>query len=164
MEPVTPLIKWAQRHDKILLSICVSDLKDEKINLDQKSLTFNGTGGNNVKYACKFNFYQEVVPQESKHKKFGLELFLSIQKKESGGGYWPRLLEAKGKVPYLQVDFNRWKDEDESDEDVDQFNDGLENLMHRMDVGGGSAGNGGGFDPGDEAPDSDDEELPELES
>ena len=31
---------------------------------DWSGLFFNsGTGGNNTKYACKLNFYQEVVPQ-----------------------------------------------------------------------------------------------------
>lgn len=32
-------------------------------------------------------------------------------------------------VPYIKVDFSRWKDEDESDEDEDQFQDGLENVI-----------------------------------
>ena len=33
------------------------------------------------------------------------------------------------------MDFNRWKDEDESDEDDDQFQDGLENVNFSMSKG-----------------------------
>ena len=73
----------------------------------------------------------------------------------------------------MKVDFNKWRDEDESDDDgdVDPYEDGLQNvskhfnncynmiinfiilqLMQRMDVGGGV--NGSQFDPGVSTQDS----------
>ena len=111
--------------------------------------------------SCEFELFGEVIPQESKRRKTGRELYLSIKKKEEGP-YWPRLTTHK--LPYVKIDFNRWKDEDDSEEDEDQFEDGLENLMQRMDVGKGGGGNPK-FDPGDfQSSDSDDEELPDLES
>ena len=33
-------------------------------------------------------------------------------------------------MAFIRVDFNRWKDESESDEDEDQFEDGLENVSN----------------------------------
>ena len=32
------------------------------------------------------------------------------------GEHWPRLLRAKGKVPHVKTDFNKWVDEDEEEE------------------------------------------------
>lgn len=32
------------------------------------------------------------------------------------GPHWERLLAAKGKVPHVKTDFNKWVDEDEEDE------------------------------------------------
>ena len=32
------------------------------------------------------------------------------------GEHWPRLLKAKGKVPHVKTDFDKWVDEDEEEE------------------------------------------------
>lgn len=42
-------------------------------------------------------------PRESVHAQFS-------------GEHWPRLLRAKGKVPHVKTDFNKWVDEDEEEE------------------------------------------------
>lgn len=42
-------------------------------------------------------------PPESVHAQFS-------------GEHWPRLLRAKGKVPHVKTDFNKWVDEDEEEE------------------------------------------------
>jgi hypothetical protein len=38
---------------------------------------------------------------------------MSIDKEE--GGWWPRLLADKGKVAWVKVDFDKWRDEDDND-------------------------------------------------
>lgn len=39
----------------------------------------------------------------------------ALEKKEPG--FWERLLSEKGKYHWLKTDFNKWKDEDESDDE-----------------------------------------------
>jgi len=51
--------------------------------------------------------------------------FFVLIKEEKEKEYWPRLLEAKGKVHYLKTDFGRWKDEDD-DDDVPNPMEGLD--------------------------------------
>ena len=43
---------------------------------------------------------------------------MKVFKKEVGEGYWDRLLSTGGKRHWLSVDWNKWKDEDESDEEL----------------------------------------------
>ncbi|KAG0716150.1 Protein wos2 [Chionoecetes opilio] len=91
-----------------------------------------------------------------------IELIL-IKKEE--GPYWPHLLKQKVKQHWLKVDFSRWKDEDDSEDEGEGQNQDLEEMMRQM---GGLGGGGGG---GDSRPslddledeDSDDDDLPDLE-
>ena len=41
----------------------------------------------------------------------------ALEKKEVGP-YWPRLCKDKTKQHWLKIDFNKWKDEDESDDEA----------------------------------------------
>lgn len=50
--------------------------------------------------------------------------------KKEAGPFWPRLLKQEKKVPWVKVDFEKWKDEDESDDEWK----------------GGAGGAGGDFD------------------
>ena len=57
----------------------------------------------------------------------------------------------------IKIDFNRWKDEDESDDENGGYDDAsLEDMMKQMGTGGAGAG---AFDPGEmgDSDDSDDE-------
>lgn len=38
----------------------------------------------------------------------------ALEKKDTTGPYWERLLKDKTKQHWLRIDFNKWKDEDES--------------------------------------------------
>lgn len=48
---------------------------------------------------------------------------LVLKKKEEDGPYWPHLMKDKKKYHWLKVDFNKWKDEDDSEDDVGQSED-----------------------------------------
>ena len=41
----------------------------------------------------------------------------ALEKKDSGP-YWKRLVKEEQKQHWLKVDFNKWKDEDESDDEA----------------------------------------------
>ncbi len=74
--------------------------------------------------------------------------------KKQQGPYWDRLLSDKfGKVRWLKVDWNKWKDEDEIDENDLGFDmGGMENfdMSSLGNMGLGEGGEGEGEDDSDE--------------
>lgn len=157
---VAPSILWAQRKDRVFVSIQLEDVTDEKITVDDSKLAFSAKShGQN--YGITLEFNGNIVPEESKQRKGGREYFFDLKKKDVGP-YWPRLLKEKLKHQNIKIDFNRWKDEDESDDENGMYDDtSLEDMMQQMGTGGGA-----GFDPNEEvdSEDSDDEEIPDLEN
>jgi len=157
-----PVVLWAQRKDRVFVSIQVDDIKKEEIIFDKEKLTFSCKCGEKT-YKAELAFFEEVVPEESKQRKGGREFFFDLKKKDTDADWWPRLLKEKTKNQFIKIDFSRWKDEDEVDEEapggdpmMGGGNQGLEDMMAKM--------GGDGFDPGEmpESDDSDDDEIPDL--
>jgi len=158
----SPAVLWAQRSDKVMVSIQLEEITEELIKVDEHCLSFRGTSGGKV-YVVDLQFNNDILPEESKQRKGGREYYFELKKKDPGP-FWPRLLKDTKKHQNIKVDFSRWKDEsDESDEEFGGANNkyddaSLEDMMQQMGTGAGN------FDPGDDcSDDSDDEDLPELE-
>lgn len=151
-----PPVLWAQRNDRLYVTINVEDCKDATLKFDNNSLNFSGKGGKqNVDYEVKLEFYGEIDPEKSKYVVLSRHIPVVVVKKE-GGPYWPRMLKGTTKVHWLKTDFDKWRDEDDSD--VDESKDAaFEDMMNDM---GNYKGAGEDLD-NDE--DSDDEDLPDLE-
>jgi prostaglandin-E synthase len=112
-----PPVLWAQRKDKIYLAIDLPEVKNEKVELDEKKLVFSCTAGTPPKqYRVEIEFYKEVKPSESKWAVHGKQTEFIIVKKEAEKKYWPRLLKAEGKPRWLAADWSKWTDEDEENE------------------------------------------------
>ena len=172
-----PLVKWAQRPSLLFITICLEDCKNAKIDVKPEYLSFEGTGGSDKKdYAVRIEFLKEIDPENSKYSVQDRVIQFAIQKKEEGP-YWERLLKDKAKQHWLKIDFNKWKEEDESDDEAGN-DQNLEQMMAQMGGLGGMGGmpgmggmsNMGGsgmdlpnMDDLDAEDDSDDEELPDLE-
>lgn len=85
--------------------------------------------------------------------------------------WWPRLLKENKKYHWLKVDFNKWKDEDDSGAEDDNFNENsYEDMMKSFGGGAPNFGAGGGanfnIDGMDEVDEQDEEEekLPGMKS
>lgn len=162
-----PQVKWAQRAEKVFVTILLGDVTEEKFKIDASCVSFAGTSGGKA-YAIDIALYEDILPlpEDSTHKNTGGHVFFELKKKEPGP-FWPRLLKDKAKHQNIKVDFERWKDEDDTD-DEEQMGPGggqryddasLEDMMQQMGTGGGE-----GFDPDEGcSDDSDDDDLPELE-
>jgi prostaglandin-E synthase len=112
-----PNIKWAQRKDRIFITIDVINMKSPLIDIvDGRTLKFSGTGENKASYAFDLKFYDEVNKEESKYTLDSRNIFLNIKKKTKGP-YWPRLTEGTQKLQWLNNDWNLYIDEDEEDEE-----------------------------------------------
>lgn len=154
-------IVWAQRADRVFLSIQLEEVTEEQISVDDKKLCFSGKSRGNT-YEANLEFNNSIIPEESKQRRGGREYFFELKKKDPGP-FWPRLLKDTVKPKNIKVDFNRWKDEDDTDDEEggSAYDDAsLEDMMQQM----GTGGAGDSFDPGDVPDsDSDDEDIPNLE-
>lgn len=139
-------VKWAQRKDQIYIAFGIQDAKDTQISLQSSKLTFVGVSGGKT-YFTELEFYGEIDTEKSKYVVKPRAIEFVLIRKETGP-YWPRLTKEKLKVNWLTIDWDRWVDEDESD------NEGF-------DMGG--MGGLGGMDGMDFGEEESDEEAPSLE-
>ncbi|XP_055350526.1 co-chaperone protein daf-41-like [Paramacrobiotus metropolitanus] len=167
--PAVPQVLWAQRKDIVLLSIMISDVKDQDVKMTPEKVHFSGTAGPDQKpYALDVELYAEIDPEKSQYVVRDRLIDFKLQKKDTSGKFWPRLLKSTGKAGWLKTDFSRWKDEDEEDDeerggmggmgDFGGFGGGggdLESMMQQM--------GGGGMNMGGMGDESDDESPPDLE-
>lgn len=124
---------WAQRTDLLYIRINVSDLKNDELNVTEEGLTFKGESSESQKrYEANLTFFKPVNPDMVRRDKTGRALRLVIPKK-TDEAYWPRLLKDNVRLPFLKVDFEMWRDEDEEKEEE-------ENLLSSMAAGAGGAG------------------------
>ncbi|XP_046397352.1 prostaglandin E synthase 3 isoform X2 [Ischnura elegans] len=158
-----PPVMWAQRNNVVFLTICLEDCKEPQIKLENDKVYFHGIGGTDKKvHEVTIEFYKEVDADKSVQFKRDRNIEFMLRKKEPGP-YWPHLMKDKKKYHWLKVDFNKWKDEDDSEDELGG-NDELDEMMRQM--GGLGAGDDGkpAFDDLEpESDDSDDEGLPDLE-
>ncbi|GAX14509.1 hypothetical protein FisN_11Hh028 [Fistulifera solaris] len=115
----TAPIKWAQRSDSIYLTIALSDVKDESINLKDATLTFKGTS-EGKEYAIDIEFFKDVNAEGSTYKTLPRSVQMHIMKKESDEEFWPRLLKDKTKEKnQVKIDWDRYVDEDDEADGFD---------------------------------------------
>jgi len=152
-----PPVLWAQRKNLLYVKVQLEDCRNPTIKVEKDSIYYKGKGGtDNKEYEVTLEFLKEIKPEESKYSvKDRATEFVLIKAED---GYWKRLLKEDNKFHWLKVDFNKWKDEDDSDDDVEGTD--FEEMMRKM--GGMNDGNDLNYDEGG-AIDSDDEELPDLE-
>lgn len=146
-----PEVKWAQRLDKIYLTILLADAKNVQINLEPDGVfTFSGIAGlDNILYELKLELYDKVNVESSKLNTGVRSIFCVIEKADKG--WWKKLLRGDGKQPhYIRVDWDKWVDEDEDDGPKD-------NEFGGMDFS--KFGNMGAMDGEDDLVDSDDEDT-----
>ncbi|WMV52550.1 hypothetical protein MTR67_045935 [Solanum verrucosum] len=136
-----PEVLWAQRSEKVYLTISLPDAKDVSLKCDPDGVfNFSAIGVNGDSFSVTLQLYGNVIPERSlpsevwekeentvNHRErcktnIGSRIILcSIQKEQRG--WWPRILKSEEKpAPYLKVDWNKWCDED--DEEYSDSDDG----------------------------------------
>uniref|UniRef100_A0A0N5AUY6 CS domain-containing protein n=1 Tax=Syphacia muris TaxID=451379 RepID=A0A0N5AUY6_9BILA len=152
-----PLVQWAQREKVLFLTIEIDKITE--LNVTEKELQVKGNySGSSAEYEAKIEFYADV---KTEYRRIPGDRHLELVLDKEASGWWPRLLKNASKVPWVKVDFNKWKDEDEDeDEDGDLSNNfDFKNYMANMGGDAGEVPNLGDF----EDEDDDDEDMPELE-
>ena len=110
-----PTLKWAQRKDCLYITIEVVHTSKPIIDIiDGKKLKYEGTDGEKT-YQFEIELYEEVLKDQSKFNLGSRNIFLNIKKKTTGP-YWPRLIKDSAKLPWIQVDWVYFTEEDEEEE------------------------------------------------
>ncbi|KAK9908954.1 hypothetical protein WJX75_005142 [Coccomyxa subellipsoidea] len=184
---LVPKVQWAQRADRLYLTIDLQDVKDPKVDISNDAegkygkITFRGEGKSHAtgvekhQYTLDLDLYQDVDPDQSKISVSDRSIFLIIIKAEDAKEHWPRLLHSKGKVTNITVDWDKWVDEDDEEEEGGKKEDfDMSDLQNFQNFGGGAFGGGmGGGMSGignveaveDDGEDSDDDDdMPPLEA
>ncbi|VDL78464.1 unnamed protein product [Nippostrongylus brasiliensis] len=148
-----PPVTWAQRESFPYVTIEIDDVTIEDLTADSSKLHFKGTSHTEV-YEATLQFFDEIVGGEMKRTPTNTKVI-------DGG-------REKGKVHWLKVDFDKWKDEDDSGAEDDMPNFGapggfdLNSYMSQMNNGaGGGAPDFDGLDD-DDMPDLEDDEKKEA--
>jgi prostaglandin-E synthase len=112
-----PSVLWAQRANLVFLTVALEDCKDPDIKVEKDKLHFKGVGGTDKSlHEITIEFLKEIDPEKSKYAIRDRVIEFALEKKDNG--FWERLLKDKAKQHWLKVDFNKWKDEDDSDEEA----------------------------------------------
>ncbi|RXI02585.1 hypothetical protein DVH24_002663 [Malus domestica] len=148
-----PEVKWAQRVDKVFITVLLPDAKDAKVKLEPEGVfSFSASAGaENHQYELKLDLFDKVNVEESKINVGVRSIFCIVEKAEPA--WWNKLLRGDGKTPhYVKVDWDKWVDEDD-----DTAGSGLGDMdLGGMDfskfggMGGDDMGGMGDFDDSDE--------------
>ena len=109
-----PILKWAQRKDKLFITINVVHSKKPTIEIEGKKMKYQGTDGN-INYAFDIELYDEIDKDNSKYTLDARNIFLKLKKKKEGP-YWPRLTSDKVKYHWIEIDWAYFTEEDEEEE------------------------------------------------
>lgn len=133
-----PSTRWAERKDKLFITIDVSNATDVAVGFTDKSVVVTGTGNTASSdgaqpFALTINFQKPVNPSGGSYKVLGQTIQLVAEKAESGP-FWGRMTEepTKATKQWLSADWNLWKDEDEVDEGEKIDFGGYGDLQHML--------------------------------
>ena len=130
-----PNIKWAERKDKLFVTIDLDEVKNPFIDITEDNhLIFKGSS-NGKEYSLDLELMGEVNKEESKWTVDTRNIFLKIQKKTKGS-YWNYINKDKKKYNFIHVDWYLYVDEDEEDEKPEFNFPGMDGGNNFMDMGG----------------------------
>ena len=110
-----PTLKWAQRKDRLYITILVVHTKKPSIDIiDNKKLKYSGTDGEK-NYSFEIELFDEVLKDESKDNLDARNIFLNLKKKNPGP-YWERLTKDTKKNHWIEIDWVYYTEEDEENE------------------------------------------------
>ncbi|KAI3869634.1 hypothetical protein MKX03_011831 [Papaver bracteatum] len=110
-----PEVLWAQRSDKVYLTVALPDAKNVTVKSETQGLvSFSAKGKEGEKFDFSLELYGTINPEGCKTNIGLRNIICSIQKEQKS--WWKRLLKSDAKpAPYIKVDWNKWCDEDEEE-------------------------------------------------
>ena len=146
-------VKWAQRKDKLFVTVDVVSATNVAVNFGENTITVSGTpaAAGSLPFSSHLVLSHAIDPSGSTYKVLGPCIQIAA-KKATSGPHWDKLLDAK-KVKWLSCDWALWKDEEDDKGNDPAVNFGgygdMGNMMNFDGLGGPT---GGDEDSDDEAP------------
>eukprot|EP00095_Tigriopus_kingsejongensis_P011615 snap_masked-scaffold638_size121162-processed-gene-0.0 protein:Tk11615 transcript:snap_masked-scaffold638_size121162-processed-gene-0.0-mRNA-1 annotation:"protein tyrosine phosphatase-like protein ptplad1" len=116
----SPFVYWAQNEEHIYLRVDLKNASSHRIEIEEGEIDFTAVavgaqGSQEVRYHFLIEFFLPIDRDQSTYEVKEREITVHLKKKEPD--WWPRLLFAQAKLPWLKIDFDRWTSRDE-DSDV----------------------------------------------
>ncbi|OVA00888.1 CS domain [Macleaya cordata] len=126
-----PEVLWAQRSDKVYLTVALPDAKNVSVKCEPQGLfSFSAMGAHGELFDFCLELYGTIIPEGCKTNVGLRNIICSIQKEQKN--WWKRLLKSDEKpAPYIKVDWNKWCDEDDESAESDLASD--DDLAEGMD-------------------------------
>ncbi|MBT6325023.1 MAG: hypothetical protein HOJ35_03575 [Bdellovibrionales bacterium] len=126
-----PSTKWYQDLSNLYLTITEPDLQDIKHEFQEQKLLFSASKKNEDKYEMTLNFALPINVEKSAIKLNGNQINIIVNKLEPQ--WWTYLVTEK-KLNFIHVDWEHWKDEFDSDDDLHDYKlpDNFEQMMSNM--------------------------------
>ncbi|XP_047257828.1 co-chaperone protein p23-1 isoform X2 [Capsicum annuum] len=134
-----PIVKWAQRSDKLFITVELPDAKNVKQKLEPEGkFFFSATAGaDNVPFEADLHLFDKIDVDESKSSVTSRSICYLVKKAEDK--WWARLVKQEGKPPtFLKADWDKWVDEDEQDGAPGPDMDFGDIDFSQLNMGGGS--------------------------
>ncbi|CAM8928091.1 unnamed protein product [Rhodiola kirilowii] len=110
----TPEVKWAEREDKVFITVQLPNATDAKVVLEPEGVFgFTASGGDKQAYELRLNLHDKVNVEESKISVGPRNVFCVIEKAEKQ--WWKKLVKDVKTPHYVKVDWDKWVDEDEDE-------------------------------------------------
>lgn len=109
---------WAPRSDRIYVTVEVPDATEVKVALQDEGRLKVSANSHGDHYELDLELYGEISTEKSKWKVSGRSIDLNIERKESGE-FWPRLTKSNQKNRQISVDWSKWVDEDDEEDQYD---------------------------------------------
>jgi very-long-chain (3R)-3-hydroxyacyl-CoA dehydratase len=118
MTALSPFVYWAQTESNVSLKVDLKDVKSPAVTITEKKLRFSAEGygaKGQHNYGFVLDFHSSLNPEESKLKVADRQVEFVLKK--ATDGWWPRLTATPQKPTWLKIDFDRWKTEDDIDDE-----------------------------------------------
>merc|ERR1711912_208627 len=113
--------KWAQRQTTIFLRFEILDSKDANVEFEKDKITFTAKSDDGkISYKNEFSLFKPIDVETSGFQIKARSIDCLIYKEghdNKKAAWWPRLTKEKMKIHWLGVDFGRWRDEDDSEDE-----------------------------------------------
>ena len=107
-----PSILWAQDRTHLFITIEIHNFKNQEIVFSNNNIKLDGSSGDRV-YEIVIDLHSEIDTEESDWSIKQNKVELNVKK--SKNIYWQKL--TKNKQNNIKIDWQRWRDEDEEEEE-----------------------------------------------
>ena len=132
----TPTILWSQTKTNVNLKISLSDYRNLNFDLSDSNITFS-CESNNLNYAFSFQTFKDV--KDYRMNDTGSIINITLEKTENE--WWNKLTENINYKNNIKVDWDKWIDEDEFDDNNEYGNNDfdMQEMMRMMQNMGGQS-------------------------